>query len=99
MQLLREPLKRLSGVTTPPPPLPPHQPRPSCRPCRAGRRLMDASAFGTPSLRSFVAVARDASASSVARAFVGRPRLARSSDGGNDVTLDDYRTDASDASG
>src|SRR5438552_17808246 len=62
------------------------------RPYRAGRRLMDASA---KALLHFVAVARDASASSVARASVRRPRLARSSDGGNDA-MDNQRTDESD---
>ena len=43
-----------------------------------------------------VAVARDASASSVAGASVRRPRLARSSDGGRDSSLDDCRADAPD---
>jgi hypothetical protein len=52
---------------------------------------MDASA---EALLHCVAVARDASASSVARASVRRPRLARSSDGGNDAALDDYRNRA-----
>lgn len=43
-----------------------------------------------------VAVARDASASSVAGASVRRPRLARSGDGGNDACLDNCGTDAHD---
>ena len=55
---------------------------------------MDASANA---LLHCIAVARDASASSVARASVRRSRLARSSDGGNDATLDDCRIDAAHA--